>query len=230
MPDAMCHWIDANPHVDDDDDDDDEDNVDDGIKFEAPKPSSETHIHVSLVRFLLVASVIFDYLWLWLRYALLFCFFVFFLLFFLFCIKCNKIQGATCCLLPVGFYSPILFHGAKCCLFVFLVLHFRGATFAQSIFFYRASFGRYHGKGTKMLEDKCVANFYYRWNDDGTFQLNFNSSVYTYHGHGIETFCANLNSNEAKRIRFHFTTCISYSTTTECEDKWKSKENRVRSK
>lgn len=117
------------------------------------KPQSQVvrHILIFRARFLLAASVIFDYLWLWHRCTLLFYF-----IFFAFVVKKkknrNKIQGAACWF-P---FSYFILSTRKRALFSFVVLVLRseGATFAQNIFVFLValryiSVGRYQSWKTR---------------------------------------------------------------------------------
>lgn len=132
----------------------DDDNVVDAIKFEAPKPSSETHSHFSRARFLLAASVIFDYLWLWHRCALLF----YFLFFFSFRREKRERIVIKFKVLPVGFLSAILFSQREtralfsfslCSCFIPKVRHF-----ALKIFRFSGRASLHFGRSLSVAEDE----------------------------------------------------------------------------
>lgn len=171
MPDAMCLWkLDANAYTKDDDDDGGggDNIVDDGIKFWRPRAKySETHIRLSPGA---LSIGCFRYLWLSLtpassRVAI-------FLFYFATATTSDVIKFKV---LPVSYLISqreacivFDFFSLLSLFFIFEVRHFRWIRL-----FFSASLGRYQRKGTELLQDKCVEKFlffYYRWNDDSTFQ------------------------------------------------------------
>lgn len=193
MPDAMCLGkLDANAYTEDDDN-----VVEEGIEFWRPRAKySETHSpflgRASYWLLPAVSLIIFDFGFVARCY----------IFFYSLRQKRNKIEGAACwlsyfisqreaCIVFDFFFSSIL-------LFIFEVRHLRWISFFFRAFRVAVIIGK--APNCFRVNASKFRFFYYRWNDDSTFQLNLNSSLGKCK-YGVEL--CKFDSNEAKRIRFH---------------------------